>query len=113
MSLCVNSMYSVARSSYRAKNLHILLCRPPMSLSGLTGLATSTNAAYETMKGREKQNISNYDLAVQGHPPPQPQRGAREYEVPGEQFLPPAVAPSQDRERGTQEEAVYEPMPGK
>ena len=83
-----------------------------MSLSGLTELATSTNAAYEMMKGREKQIISDYDLAIQGHPP-QPQRGAREYEVPGEQFLPPAVAPSQDRGGETQEEPVYEPMPGK
>ena len=83
-----------------------------MSLSGLTtGPATSTNAAYGMMKGREKQDISDYDLAVQGQlPSPQPQSGVREYEVPGEQFPPPAVAPSQNREGGTQEEAVYEPI---
>ena len=83
-----------------------------MNLSGLTtGPATSTNAAYGIRKAREKQDISDYDLAVQGQlPSPQPQNGEGEYEVSGEQFPPPAVAPSQDREGGTQEEAVYEPV---
>ena len=83
-----------------------------MNLSGLTtGPATSTNAAYGMMKGGEKQDISDYDLAVQSQPPsPQPQSGEREFEVPGEQFSPPAVAPSQNKEGGTQEEAVYEPV---
>ena len=88
----------------------------PMNLSGLTGPATSTNAAYEIRKEREREDISDYDLAVQGQLPfPQPQSGEGEYEVPDppKKFPPPAVAPSQDREGGTQEEAVYEPMPGK
>ena len=90
-----------------------------MSLSGLTGLATSTNAAYEMRKGREKQDISDYDLVVQDQPPPpQPQSGGRGYEVPSpaKQFVsappPPAVPPSQDREGGAQEEAMYEHIPG-
>ena len=77
-----------------------------MSLNGL-----DTN----TYKGKEKQDIPAYDLAVQGQPPsPQPQSGPRDYEVPSplKQFPPPAVAPSQDKEGGTQGEAVYEPMPG-
>ena len=81
-----------------------------------TRLATSTNAAYEIRKRGERQDISDYDLAVKGQlPSPQPQSGAREYEVPGppQQFPPPAVTPSQNKEGGTQEEAVYEPMPGK
>ena len=92
-----------------------------MSLSGLTGLATSTNAAYEMRKGREKQDISDYDLVVQDQPPPpQSQSGVGGYEVPSpaKQFPavsappPPAVAPSQDREGGAQEEAMYEHIPG-
>ena len=80
----------------------------------LSGLATSTNAAYEMRKGRERQDIPDYDLVVQGQPPsPQSQSGAREYEIPSppKQFS--VVAPRQDREGGTQEEAMYEPMPGK
>ena len=92
-----------------------------MSLSGLAEPATSTNAAYEIVKGREKQDIFDYDLAVQDQPPSlQPQSGGRGYEVPSppKQFpavpaLPlPAVPPSQDREGGAQEEKMYETIPG-
>ena len=88
--------------------------------SAPTGPATSTNAAYGIMKQKaEKQVIPQYDIVDQGHPPvkpsPQFQSGEGEYEVPdlpdmGMQFS--TVAPSQDMKRGTQEEAVYEPMPG-
>ena len=84
-----------------------------MSLSGLTGPATSTNAAYEIVKGREKQDISDYDLVVQGQPlSPQPQSGGRGYEVPSPPKQFPAVPPSQNREGGAQEEEMYEPIPG-
>ena len=94
-----------------------------MSLSGLTELATSTNAAYEMRKERGRQDISDYDydLAVQDQPPsPQFQCEAREYEVPSpsKQFpavpalAPPTVLPSQDREGGAQEEKMYETIPG-
>ena len=80
-----------------------------LHVSGLPGTATSINAAYEIRKKRERQDISDYHLVVHGQPPSQPQSGEGEYEVPGppNQFLPPAVAPSQDRE-GTWEELVYE-----
>ena len=91
---------------------------PPMSQSGL---ATNTNAAYEIRKERESREsqdlYDNDDLAVQGQPPsPQPQSGVREYyEVPDprEQFPPPAVASNQNEEGEAQEEAVYEPILGK
>ena len=99
---------------------HPLLCRPPMSLSGFTELATSTNAAYEMRKEGERQDISDYDydLAVQDQPPsPQFQCEAKEYEVPSPfpavpALPPPAVPPSRDREGGAQEEEMYETIPG-
>ena len=94
-------------NSKRGRKVVLLFSgRPPMSLSGLTGPATSTNAAYEIMKERrEKQDISGYELVETS---PQTQSGEREYEVPS----PPAVAPSQDGKGGTQKEAVYELIPG-
>ena len=92
-----------------------------MSLSGLPGLATNTNTAYEISKGREQQGISGYESIFQGQPPPQPQNGEGGYEIPSlrEEFPavpaipPPAVAPSQDGEDVIQEEAVYELIPEK
>ena len=92
-----------------------------MSLFGPTELSSSTNAAYEMRKGKERQDISDYDLAIQDQlPSHQSQSGGREYEVPSQPKLfpavpalpPPAVPPSQDREGGAQEEEMYEPIPG-
>ena len=83
-----------------------------MSLFGLNGPATSTNAAYEIVKGRKRHNI-DYDLVVQGQPlSHQFQSGGRGYEVPSppRQFR--VVAPSQDKEGGAKEEVMYEHIPG-
>ena len=72
-----------------------------MSLSGLTGLATSTNAAYKTRKGIEKNRDnpdSDYDSVVIVH---------GQLHVPQTQL---------SGDRDTQEEVLYaEPiaMPGK
>ena len=127
-------------SNTRKKNLvscllDFTLCRHPMQqMSGptgvqYTGLATSTNAAYEMMKTkREMEDSSNYDLVDQSHPlvqPPSPlsKSGEGEYVIPNlpeiskqapavPAMSPAAVAPSQNREGGTQEEIVYEPIPG-
>ena len=91
-----------------------------MSLSGLNGPATSTNAAYEMRKGRERQDISDYDVVVQGQPPfSQPQSGWRGYEIPRPPkripavpaVPPPVVISNQERKEGAQEEAVYDPVP--
>ena len=73
---------------------------------------------------KDKVHSSGYVSVGQGQPPvessPQPQsgegEGEGEYEVPSLQkqfpavptLSPPAVAPSQDKETGTQEEAVYD-----
>ena len=89
-------------------------------LSGSTGVTTGSNVAYGVIDN--KVHSSGYlnlsEPTSSGAFPPQPQSGEGEYEVPGPPkkfpaapaMSPPALAPSQDREGGTQEEAVYEPV---
>ena len=86
------------------------------------GLTTGSNVAYGVIEADKVHTVlASYVFVGQGHAAsvessPQPQSEEREYEVPGprKQFpapptlSPPAVALSQDRETGTQEEAVYE-----
>ena len=71
------------------------------------------------MKQKAEKQAIPHNLIDQGHPPKEPpsqfQSEEGKYEVPdlpekGMQFS--TVAPSQDMKRGTQEEAVYEPMSG-
>ena len=80
------------------------------------GIATSTNAAYELMKhsGRMKEREAEYEVVGLSISPvvplPLPQERENGYvNVPPR---PAAVASSQDREGGTQEEIVYESISG-
>ena len=86
------------------------------------GVATSSNAAYELVKHARE---SEYDVVDESVPPvvppplPQDREGGyinlpRQYErsTANSPMPPPAVAPSQNGKGGTEEEAVYESIPG-
>ena len=83
-----------------------------------TGVTTGSNVAYGVMKDKvcssDYVSVGQDQPSVESSPQPQSEEGEYEVVVPPEQFTavsavsPPAVAPSQDREGGTQEETAYE-----